>query len=77
MYSYDISNSSGCHRAIIVASRPGKRVVPVGFGSGLCSVRVNFGLSPFGSGTGLDRVKFGFGSILGQLCSDRVWVRLG
>ena len=61
----------------VVSSRPGKRVVRFGFGSGLCSVRVNFGLSPFGSGTGSDRVKFGFGSISGQSCSGRVWVRFG
>uniref|UniRef100_A0A7C9AFJ1 Protein kinase domain-containing protein n=1 Tax=Opuntia streptacantha TaxID=393608 RepID=A0A7C9AFJ1_OPUST len=57
--------------------RPGKRVVRFGYGSGLCLVRVNFGLSPFGSGTGSDRVKFGFGSISGQSCSGRVWVRFG
>jgi len=52
--------------------RLGKRVVRFGFGSGLCSVRVNFGLSPFGLGTGLDRVKFGFGSISDQSCSGRL-----
>ena len=62
---------------VVVVVRPGKRVVRFGFGSDLCSVRVNFGLSPFGSGTGSDRVKFGFGFISGQLCSGRVWVRFG
>ena len=48
------------------------RVVRFGFGLGLCSVQVNFRLSPFGSGTGSDRVKFGFGSISGQSCSVQV-----
>ena len=53
-----------------VTYRPGKQVVRFGFRSGLCSVRVNFGLSPFGSGMGSDlfrvnhvRVEYGFGSV--------------
>jgi len=59
------------------STRPGKRVVRFGYESVLCSVRINFGLSPFGSGMGSDRVKFGLGSISGQSCSGRVWVRFG
>ena len=57
-------------------------VVRFRFGSSLCSVRINFGLSPFGLSKGSDRVKFGFGSISGQSCSvgygfDSVEVWLG
>jgi len=49
----------------LVSSRPGKRVVRFGYGSGLYSVRVNFGLSPFGSGEVWVQIYFGsimFGS---------------